>query len=730
VNTERSICRVCANICSVRVDIHDGRIVGVHGDPDNPLYRGYSCVKGRNHALYDHPERVRHSLKRNADGELVPIATIDALAEIGDRLRGLIDRYGPRSVALYTGTYWFLDGAVNLPISSAFMKAIDSPMLFTPSTIDQGGKFVARGFLGSWLAPARTHEPDAVLVVGNNPLVSHQGHLGHPGDLAKGLRSRGGTLIVVDPRRTETAKQARIHLQARPGQDAAVVAGMLRVILEERLYDVEFVADNVDGLEQLRATVAPFTPTHVAAHADVDEVDLIAAARAFGASRRGYAVAGTGANMYGEGTLVEYLLQCLDTICGHWMREGEQVVNALSLIPAAAQLHKAQAVPPFASYGVGEPMRALGLTGSIAGLPTSILPDEILLPGAGQIRALISLGGNPATALPDQLHTIDALRSLDLLVQSDPHLSATAQLADYVIAPMLPYEVPGTTFLADFGSMVTGFGFAASYAAYTSAIVEPPEGSDVIEHWEVLYRLAQRMGVQLEISPGLGDLLPDVGAPTPLDMTTRPTTDELLELTTAGSRIPLAEVKRHPGGTFFPAPEVWVEPKDPGWTARLDVGNGEMMADLAALGARSGDLADEEFPLRLISRRMMHIHNSPTPAMPANRPRYNPAFLHPSDLERLELSPGDVVRITSRRASIPAIVAADATLRESLVSMTHGFGGGPERDDDVLLLGSTPARLSTNDQVFDRYSGQPRMSNIPVRIERMTSRPPAPTAGG
>jgi anaerobic selenocysteine-containing dehydrogenase len=144
-----------------------------------------------------------------------------------------------------------------------------------------------------------------------------------------------------------------------------------------------------------------------------------------------------------------------------------------------------------------------------------------------------------------------------------------------------------------------------------------------------------------------------------------------------------------------------------------------MMNDLAAAGARAAAPIDQEFPFRLISRRMMHLHNSPTPAMPTSRPSYNPAFLHPADLERLDLSAGDVVRITSRRASIPAIVAADATLRESLVSMSHGFGRGPDRDDDVTLIGSTPARLSTNDQVFDRYSGQPRMSNIPVRIERL-----------
>jgi anaerobic selenocysteine-containing dehydrogenase len=399
------------------------------------------------------------------------------------------------------------------------------------------------------------------------------------------------------------------------------------------------------------------------------------------------------------------------------MREGEQVVNALSLIPAAAQMHKAQAIPPFPSYGVGEQMRVLGLRGSIAGLPTAVLPDEILLPGDGQVRALISLGGNPATAFPDQLKTIAALQSLDLLVQTDPQMSATAALADYVIAPKLPFEVQGTTFLSDFGSMLSGFGYPSSYAQYTAAVVDPPADSDVIEHWEVLYGIAQGLGLPLELAPGLGDLMGDVGTPTALDMTAKPTTDELLELIHTGSRISLAEVKRRPGGAFYPSPEVWVEPKDPGWEPRLDVGSDDMMADLAVVGQRPSEAVDAKFPFRLISRRMMHVMNSPTPAMPANRPQYNPAFLNPEDLRRLGLSPGDVVTITSRRASIPAIVAADASVRESLVSMTHAFGGGPDRDRDVRRRGATPARLSTNDEQFDRYSGQPRMSNIPVRIE-------------
>src|SRR5262249_38059389 len=161
-------------------------------------------------------------------------------------------------------------------------------------TIDQAGKFVARGLLGSWMAPIRSDEPDAVLLVGTNPLVSHQGLTGHPADLIRNCRSRDAPVIVIDPRRTEVAKRATIHLQPRPGTDATILAGLLRIIIEEQLYDTAFVRDDVEGLEKLRDAVEPFTVSHVAVRADIDGDDLVAAARAFGSSRRGFAVAGTG----------------------------------------------------------------------------------------------------------------------------------------------------------------------------------------------------------------------------------------------------------------------------------------------------------------------------------------------------------------------------------------------------------------------------------------------------
>lgn len=718
--TTTSICRFCMNLCPVEVETENGAVLSISGDRTNPLYRGYTCIKGRTQgARYDHPDRLLRSLKRSPSGDFTPIPTDEAIGEIADRLSRIADEFGPRAVALFGGTYMALDSPVNLTMVDAFMRAIGSAMTFTTSTLDQPGKPLAKGFHGLWMAPGFAfQDPDGVLLVGNNPYISHQGRNGPPADFFRGLAERGAKLIVIDPRKTETAKRASIHLQPRPGEDASILAGIIRVIIDEALYDAEFIAENVTGFDELRAAVAPFTPDYVAHRADIRAADLVAVARILGSSRRGYAAAGTGPNMSGKGTLVEYLLLCLDTICGHWMRAGEKVRNPVCLAHASLQLDKAQAVPPFAAYGYGEQLRVRGLTMTAAGLPAGALADEILLPGEGQVRAMLSVGANPANCVPDQLKMVEALRSLELLVQVDFQMSPTAKLADYVIATKLPFEMPGTNLMADFLPLyANGVGLAEPFSQYTPAVVEPPVGSDLMEQWRLLYRLAQHMDLQLEMFPGLGEAMPIPGAAAvTLDMTQDPDIDELFALVHSGSRIRLDEVKRHPKGAVFADPPVHVKPKDPGWEGRLDVGSEVMMGDLRAELAPAGDAEAEGFPFRLISRRMMHIMNSPTVAMPESRPRYNPAFLNPADLAGLGIAAGDIIEIESARAAILAVAEGDDTVRPGTVSVSHAFGDLPGLDQDVRNVGSNTGRLISDDAVYERYSGQPRMSNIPVRI--------------
>jgi anaerobic selenocysteine-containing dehydrogenase len=730
-----SFCRICNHSCPLGVEVQDGRVVRVTGDRENSIYQGYTCVKGRAQpAFLSHPQRLLHTMKRTTSGDHIPIPLDDALDEIADRLHTIIDRHGPRAVAGYFGTMLCAHPAT-APVGFAFMQAIASPMIFTPMTIDKPGKPIAHSFHGRWMAPPREFDrPDAGLLVGVNPMVTYKGlPKGNQSRWLRDAQDRGFQLIVIDPRRSDIARRAALHLQPKPGNDHAIIAAILRVIIAEDLYDREFVTENVSGFEEFRRAIERFDPEIVAIQADIPVPDLVAAARIYGRAERAYSMAGTGPHMSGHGTLLEYLMLSLDAVCGNYLRAGDLVRNPGVLIPTRSA--KAQASPPSPAYGFGEQMRVRGLGNTAAGMPTAALADEILLEGEGQVRALISCAGNPVGAWPDQLKTIEAMNTLDLLVQIDPWMSQTARMAHYVIAPKMPLEMAGTTQIIDLSGAHAGMGYAAAdaYAQYSPAIVDPPEGSELVEEWEFFYLLARRMGIQVVIGGGVlgnnaepavmdvGEGMLDEMQPVVMSMSVTPTSDEVLDMVTRGSRIPLDQVRGHPHGALFPDPPVHVAPKDPGWNGRLDVGNADMLDELTLLPAGRDD---HEFDLRLVCRRMQHVYNTSCNLEPVNHGRpYNPAFMHPADMERLGLQSGDVVQIESARSSILGIVESDDSLRTGLVSMTHGFGGPPEEDANFRSVGSNIDRLLSVDQQYDPYSGQPLMSNVPVRVSISSSTP-------
>jgi len=719
VTVSPSFCRICHNACPVLVTIEDGRTVSLRGDKQNPLYAGFTCVKGRAAPeLHNRPDRLTHSLKRVSDGHFVRIPIQQAMDEIAAKLRRIVDEHGPRAVASYLGTYTVATAGTQ-PLLKSLMQALGSPMWFTADTIDQPGKLIAKGLHGLWMAPPQGFtNADVALFVGTNPLVTFAGlPTGNPGRWLTDRLAQGMSLIVVDPRRTEVARRATLHLQARPGHDVEILASFLKVILEEDRFDHGFVAENVSGLDALRRAVSPFAPSEVARRAGVSAEDLVRAARIFADADRGFGACGTGPSMSGATTLVEYLLLDLQTLCGRWLREGDVVPNPGTLMQCVSA--KAQAQPPFPSYGYGEKLRVRGLAETAAGMPTGALAQEILLPGAGQVRALLSCCGNPVAAWPDQLKTLDAMRSLELLVQIDVRMSQTARLAHYVIAPKMSFEVPGISQMGDLLVMYgAGYGYEHAYAHYSPPIAQPPPDSDLIEEWEFCYGIAQRLGLSLEVAPPG----PPPTRPVVLDMTRKPSTDELFSLLLRDARVPLDEVKRHPHGAYLPDPQIRVAPKEVGWEGRLDVANSAMVADLGLVATTLEATSEPEsdFPFRLICRRMLHCYNSSTNHPATNRGRpYNPAFLNPRDLKTLRLQVGEVIEIRSARAAILGIVEADPDLREGMVSMTHAFGDAPEYDDLFRTIGSPTNRLLDADAQYERYSGQPLMSNVPVDVRRV-----------
>jgi anaerobic selenocysteine-containing dehydrogenase len=639
--------------------------------------------------------------------------------EIALRLQTIIREHGPRAVALYSGSMLAWEFLVNSFVANAFMAQIGSPRVFGPGSIDQPGKPLAIALHGNWEGGAQEFdESDSWLLVGTNAAISKNGGIpwANPEKRLRDEKRRGLKLIVIDPRRSETAEKADLHIQPIPGEDPTILAGIIRVILAEEIHNKRFVSEETQGLEALKAAVGPFTPEYVARRAGIPPEQVNAAARLFAAGRAGRAGCGTGPNMAPRGTLTEYLALVLNTLVGSWHKEGDRVTNPGVLRPRTVE--RAQARPrPERAWGYGEKLRVRGLGENASGMPTSALAEEILRDGEGQVRALLSFGGNPMRAWPDQLLTHAAMQKLDLSVSGDIKMSLTAELSDYVIAPKLSLETPSNTLNAE---LLPAYGlpsFPEPYAQYAPAIVAPPPGSDVIEEWEFFYGLARRMGLQLDIF-GL-----------PIDMANRPTTDDLLEMASTGSRIPLSVVKARPGGRIFDDETFVVLPREEGWQHRLEIGNVEMMAELGEVAGEplSGDAGFEPgraFSHRLVSRRMRDTYNSCGHEFPGlvAKYRYNPAFMNPDDMRKLDLATGDVVEISTDRATIRGIVEAEDAIRPGVISMSHGWGGAPGQDEDSA--GSATSRLIDAARWFEPRSGIPVMSALPVNVTKATRRLP------
>lgn len=720
-------CRICPAICGITVTVDDatGRVTNVDGDVEHPLSRGFTCSKGRA-MTEDHnaPDRLTGSLRRAGD-QFEAVRPLDAVAEIGARLNQIIGQYGPRAVGVYVGTRGY--EVMAMAGLTAWLNGIGSPSLYSTYTIDQAGKDIARALHGSWPAGFQDwNSSDVVLFAGNNPVVSStSSYIGMPpANGRRAIRERrkaGLKMITIDPRRTETASMSDIHLQPVPGTDPAVLAAIVHVLLAEELYDQAFTGRYAAGLAALRAAVEPFSPAAAGEFSGVPADDISAAARLFAAAGRGCAIGGTGINMAPHPVLSEYLLLCLNTLCGRYMRAGDLVSNPGVLGGGRSRREGARA--PRQNWGSGPQPRIRGLATLYNQFPSSVLADEILTPGDGQLRALIVSGGNPLVALPDMARSLEALGSLDLLVTLDVRMSQTAKMSHYVIGCPMWLERSDVTVEHDLR-------FDRPFAQYGPAVARPP--GEMLEEWEFFWELARAMGTGW-------DLRQRIGMPVPItvsegyDPTVKPTTDELWELLCGGSQVPLETVRQHPHGLVPDLPPVYVQPDTrPDDGQRLALADPHMTGELAAIAdemrtsraagrpgpARERAADGRELPYLLVSRRLKHFHNSWGQTLPGHRQHYggNPLRVNPGDLAGLGLRDGDQVRVVSARGTVTACVEPEAELRPGVVSMAHAWGAN-DGAGDPRVDGANTGMLVDAATALSQFIGIPRQSAIPVLLE-------------
>ncbi len=713
MEVKTSACRNCASMCPILVTLDDGVVIKVEGNPEAPIYRGFICPKGRAIAQqHANPDRLLHSLKRLPDGTRVPISSEALVDEIANRLSGLLNEHGPQAVAVFMGMSALEQPAVS-GMLFAFAGAIKTPLIFTNATIDQPGLTIASALHGSW-SGGRVHpnQWDTLLLIGGNPVISKQHLPQNPGHQLKSLTKAGARLIVIDPRRSETARRATVHLQLIPGEDPTVLAGLIHLIFESGGVDHDFVRENAEGLRALRDATSRFTPDYVAARAGIEPDRLRAAVKILVESRAGDTALGTGPSMATRGTLSSYLALCIQTLRGFWAREGDPVSRPRVLMPRLDA--RAQASAPRPGWGFGLKTSVRGLQQTAAGMPIGALPELMLTKGKDRVRALFSHGG-AMYSWPQQSRTIEALSALDLFVMHDIELSATSAMADYVIATKLPLEIPAFSQVNEISGLVhPGYNWTEPYAIYQPAILSPPEGSDLLESWQLYYRVAQKLGIALEYMDFAG-----ANPSTAIDMTNEPTTDDLYEVICRGSAVALSRVKQFPHGGVFDEARSTVLPRDSQSTAKLQLADPTMLAELK--GVRDEEVMQRrktsaDYPFLLIPRRMQNSTNSMPRIDGIIRTGYNPLFMHSSDMSRLALESGARVQLKTRHGTAVGFVEADDDLRPGVVAMTHGFGAKHGVPYDPRRHGTNVNQLLSWEDDNDPYHGMPRMGAVPISI--------------
>ncbi|GAA4885742.1 molybdopterin-dependent oxidoreductase [Pseudonocardia benzenivorans] len=723
METKVSYCRTCGANCGMLVDVEDDKIVRVRANAENSSSAGYTCVKGRNAvAGHNSSDRILRHLRRRRDGGFDEISLETAVSEIADRLGSIMTETGPESVGIYWGTYAWMASAT-IPVAKAWWRAIGSHKSFSPITIDQASKTISWERTGFYTGGfQRVEDADVWLEIGGNQLISLQS-VGwsntNPFVTLKEHKKRGLKLIVIDPRRTELAKAADLHLRPRPGTDAVLLTAILNVIFDKGLDRPEFYGRYADNVEALKDYVRGTTPAMAAEFCDVPEEDIIAAAVMFGEGKVGAANGHTGTDMGPGGNPCEQLILSLNIICGRFVQEGEQVQS--DAIVGDSPPRHAQVIPPSRHWDKGWRNRfGYGLMPSpfsgFGEVPCGLYADEILEPGEDRVRAMFSIGGNPVNAIPDLPRQIEAAKALDLLVNIDPYMTETSRLSDYIIAPTMMYERPDVNVI--FGP----------FGIYTPALVPPP--GDTVEEWQFFWLLGQAMGLDMELGvpndAGFG-CFGYVPPGRPVKLTgPLPSSDEVLAMVADNDAL-LEELKKHPNGLAAPRRSVTVQGPAPGMEDnRLDLFPPEFPQEMEALRSILQD--SERRHYRLIVRRAKELFNNQGRNLPEiTKGKTNPLYIHPDDLASHGLGSGDRVTVTSDHGTIAVVTKADDTLRRGVVALTHGWGGLEGDDPFAPGVGASVNALMSTRGPVQQVLHMPIMTALPVDIEPLADAPASRT---
>ncbi|MFH8667289.1 molybdopterin-dependent oxidoreductase [Streptomyces anulatus] len=724
--TAPRICPLCEATCGLTLTIEGTTVTGARGDRDDIFSRGFICPKGASFGGLDaDPDRLRVPLVRGDDGELREAAWSEAFDLIAARIPELTKTHGPNAVGVVLGNpnVHTMAGSLYPPL---LLGALRTRNVFTASTLDQMPKHVSSGLLfgdAHAIPVPDLDRTDHLLLIGANPLESN-GSLctapDFPGRL-KALRRRGGTLTVIDPRRTRTARLADRHVAIRPGADALLLAALAHTLLTEKLADPGPLVGHLEGIDELAAALADFTPDAVAAACDVDADTITAIARELAAAPTAAVYGRIGSCTVEHGTLASWLVDVLNILTGNLDRPGGALfpLSATARAPRPAEPGTRKAVPG-KGFALGRwSSRVSGHPEAKGELPIAALAEEIDTPGEDRIRALLVIAANPVLSAPDGDRLDAALADgLDFMVSVDPYLNETSRHADVVLPPPPPSQS------AHFDFAFNGFA-VHNQVRYTRAAVPLEDGR--MDESEIHARLVLAVSGLHGAPPSavddlaIGTALTRAGAPKELaagltgENGPERRLDLMLRLGPYG--LTLEQLLAHPHGIDLGPLKPRVTEVLRTRSGRIELLPEPIAADLPRLRRALGD---RPAPLVLVGRRHLRSNNSWMHNVGSLTGGSNVCTLqiHPDDAARLGLVDGATARIESSGGGIEAPAEITDTVRSGVVSLPHGWGHSRPGTRMTVAAAHPGANVNQllDGTLLDPLSGTAVLNAIPVSV--------------
>ncbi len=690
----RTSCNLCEAICGVLVTVEDGRVTDIRGDESDPLSHGHICPKAvALKDLQEDPDRLTTPVRRTASG-WEPMDWPAAHALVADRLLAIQREHGRNAVGVYLGNpnVHSLGAMTHMPTALRLLRTRNR---FSATSVDQLPHMLASYLLygHQLMVPvADIDRTSYLLMLGANPLASNGSMMTAPGfgRRLRELRRRGGRVVVIDPRRTETAAVADEHHFVRPGTDAAFLLALIHQVIADGLARP---ASYVDGLDAVTAAVSEWTPERAAAATGIPAEAIRRIAGEFAGAERAACYGRVGVSTQQFGAVCQWAVQVLNIITGNLDRPGGTMIPrpAVDTLRGIGRGH----------VGVWK-SRVRGLAEFGGELPASAMAEEMLTPGEGQIRAMVTIAGNPVLSTPNGRKLDEGLAGLEFMVAVDPYINETTRHADVILPPTPPLE-------RDHYDLAFHQLAVRNTARWNSAVL--PRSESARHDWEIFRDLGLELLRRAPLSRQ--KLL----ATARLRLSPARVVD--LGLRIGPYKLSLRKLRKSPGGIDLGP----LQPALPGAlytkNKRIDLAQPAVFDDLPRLAAHLVALSNTD-ELVLIGRRHLRSNNSwmhNSARLVKGKPRHQ-LLMHPTDLARRSLTDGELVEVTSAAGTLSVEVAASNDMMPGVVSLPHGFGHGLPGVRLTVAGRVKGASVNdvTDDAVTDALGGTAALNGVPVKV--------------